>query len=185
MRNFAVRPDLITHPLPQFSGQAALPSSVDLYINSYKTAPPTSIPGRSPPTACPTLMARVRPPSSPPTPSAARVSTTVPFYVASNPLQTGMSDFSISTGLLRRNLRVEFCRLRAMGRQRQLTLRRHRLVNPGRTRRRRSRVGGWRRRRRPSRRAMGVLNASYSVSQAGDEAFNGGRAIQSPPITIR
>ncbi|MEW7001310.1 hypothetical protein M5585_18760 [Serratia ureilytica] len=27
----------------------------------------------------------------------------MPFYVASNLLQTGMSDFSISTGLLRRN----------------------------------------------------------------------------------
>lgn len=40
-RNFATRPDLITYPLPQFSGQAAVPSSVDLYINSYKTPPPT------------------------------------------------------------------------------------------------------------------------------------------------
>ena len=44
-----------------------------------------------------------------------RVNTTVPFYVASNLLQTGMSDFSVSTGLLRRNYWVEFCRLRAMG----------------------------------------------------------------------
>ncbi|MEW7001309.1 hypothetical protein M5585_18755 [Serratia ureilytica] len=44
-RNFAVRPDLITYPLPQFSGQAALPSSVDLYINSYKNSTTNINPG--------------------------------------------------------------------------------------------------------------------------------------------
>ncbi len=36
---------------------------------------------------------------------------------------------------------------------------------------------------------MGVLNASYSVSQASDDAFNGGRPIPSPayydPLTGR
>ncbi|MEX3175471.1 fimbrial biogenesis outer membrane usher protein, partial [Serratia quinivorans] len=44
-RNFASRPDLISYPLPQFSGQAALPSSVDLYINSYKTSSTSVSPG--------------------------------------------------------------------------------------------------------------------------------------------
>src|SRR5690606_10548125 len=33
-RNFAVRPDLITFPMPRFDGNAALPSSVELYVNN-------------------------------------------------------------------------------------------------------------------------------------------------------
>jgi len=36
-RDFAVRPDLVTYPLPQFAGEAAVPSSVDLFINGYKS----------------------------------------------------------------------------------------------------------------------------------------------------
>lgn len=44
-RNFGVRPDLITYSLPQFSGQAALPNSVALYINSYKDSATNINPG--------------------------------------------------------------------------------------------------------------------------------------------
>jgi outer membrane usher protein len=33
-RNFDVRPDLITIPVPRFAGSAALPSSVELYVNN-------------------------------------------------------------------------------------------------------------------------------------------------------
>ncbi len=36
-RNFALRPDLITLPLPSYSGSAAVPSTVDVYINNIKT----------------------------------------------------------------------------------------------------------------------------------------------------
>lgn len=35
-RNFGMRLDLINYQLPQFSGQAALLISIDLYIYSYK-----------------------------------------------------------------------------------------------------------------------------------------------------
>lgn len=34
--NFAVRPDIITYPLPEFSGENSLPSTVDLLVNGYK-----------------------------------------------------------------------------------------------------------------------------------------------------
>ncbi len=36
-RNFALRPNLITIPLPSFSGSAALPSTIDVYVNNVKT----------------------------------------------------------------------------------------------------------------------------------------------------
>ena len=36
-RDFQLRPDLITQPLPQFSGSAALPSTVEVYANQART----------------------------------------------------------------------------------------------------------------------------------------------------
>ena len=44
-RDFGVRPDLVTYPLPQFSGEAAVPSSVDLFINGYKSSSENLQPG--------------------------------------------------------------------------------------------------------------------------------------------
>src|SRR5690348_2577403 len=35
-RNFALQPDLVTFPVPAFYGQAALPSTVELYVNGLK-----------------------------------------------------------------------------------------------------------------------------------------------------
>ncbi|OXH88115.1 hypothetical protein CA830_21265, partial [Burkholderia multivorans] len=34
--NFALRPDLVTFPIPSLSGSAAVPSAVDLYINNVR-----------------------------------------------------------------------------------------------------------------------------------------------------
>ena len=36
-RNFSLRPDLVTVALPKFSGSAALPSTVDVYVNNLKS----------------------------------------------------------------------------------------------------------------------------------------------------
>ena len=44
-RNFAIRPDLVTYPLPQFAGQAAIPSTVDLYIDNFRTQSASVNPG--------------------------------------------------------------------------------------------------------------------------------------------
>ena len=35
--NFSLRPDLITAPLPTLGGSAAVPSTVDVYVNNIKT----------------------------------------------------------------------------------------------------------------------------------------------------
>jgi outer membrane usher protein len=35
-RNFSTRPDLVTQPLPAFSGSAAVPSTVDVYVDNLK-----------------------------------------------------------------------------------------------------------------------------------------------------
>src|SRR5690606_17709802 len=37
-RDFSVRPDIVTYPLPEFSGAAALPSTVDLVVGGQRIA---------------------------------------------------------------------------------------------------------------------------------------------------
>ena len=44
-RNFGVRPDLITTPMPSLSGSAAVPSTLDVYINNAKTFSQNIAPG--------------------------------------------------------------------------------------------------------------------------------------------
>ncbi|MFI8418179.1 fimbria/pilus outer membrane usher protein [Serratia sp. NPDC078593] len=102
-RNFATRPDLITYPLPQFSGQAAVPTSVDLYINSYKNSSVTVNPGPFTLDAIPYINGAGQATVVTTDALGRQVSTVVPFYVASTLLKTGMSDFSIATGALRRS----------------------------------------------------------------------------------
>ena len=44
-RDFSLRPDLVTWPLPEFSGEAAVPTSVDLFINGYRSGSTQLQPG--------------------------------------------------------------------------------------------------------------------------------------------
>ncbi|CAI0829850.1 F1 capsule-anchoring protein precursor [Serratia entomophila] len=176
-RNFAVRPDLITYPLPQFSGQAALPSSVDLYINSYKNSTTSINPGPFTLDSVPYINGAGQATVVTTDALGRQVSTTVPFYVASNLLQTGMSDFSVSAGALRRNYGIESADYgqwvtSASGRYGVTDW----LTMEGRAEGAAAlAVGGLGADFRVGQ--LGVFNASYSYSQAGDNAFDGG-----PPI---
>ena len=44
-RNFGIRPDLITTPMPSLAGSAAVPSTLDVYINNAKTFSQSIEPG--------------------------------------------------------------------------------------------------------------------------------------------
>lgn len=177
-RNFAVRPDLITYPLPQFSGQASLPSSVDLYINSYKNSTTNINPGPFTLDSVPYINGAGQATVVTTDALGRQVSTTVPFYVASNLLQTGMSDFSVSAGALRRNYGIDSADYgqwvaSASGRYgvtEWLTVE-SRAEGAAELA-----VGGLGADIRLAQ--LGVFNASYSYSQAGDNAFNGGQPIQ-------
>jgi outer membrane usher protein len=102
-RDFAVRPDLVTYPLPQFAGEAAVPSSVDLFINGYKSSSADLQPGPYTLTNIPFLNGAGEAVVVTTDALGRQVSTTVPFYVTSNLLQKGLSDFSIAAGTLRRD----------------------------------------------------------------------------------
>ncbi len=102
-RDFSVRPDVITYPLPEFAGNAALPSTVDLVVNGQRIAGSRVNPG---PFALDTL---------PPISGSGlanlivtdvhgrSVVTSVPFYVSSTLLRAGFTDYSIAAGAFRRN----------------------------------------------------------------------------------
>lgn len=102
-RNFAVRPDLITYPVPQFAGQAALPSAVDVFVNGFRAmrqevqAGPFTV-GDLP------VVSGAGEASVVTTDALGRqVYTTVPFYVSPELLRRGLTDYSASIGALRRD----------------------------------------------------------------------------------
>ncbi|KGB56307.1 Type I pili (Chaperone-usher pili assembly system) [Sphingopyxis sp. LC81] len=102
-RDFSVRPDVVTYPLPEFAGSAALPSTVDLVVHGQRVAGADVNPG---PFALDTL---------PPingygeanlivTDMHGRsVSTTMPFYISSALLRPGLTDYAAALGAFRRN----------------------------------------------------------------------------------
>ncbi|QQX57087.1 fimbria/pilus outer membrane usher protein [Pseudomonas chlororaphis] len=106
--NFALRPDLVTFPLPAYSGSAVVPSAVNLYVNgiqqysgSVATGPyiiDQMVPGitGSGEATIVTHDALGR-----------SVSTSVPLYVDTRLMASGLSSFSMELGYLRRNYSVD------------------------------------------------------------------------------
>jgi len=100
-RNFALRPDLVTAPLPAISGSAAVPSTLDVYVNNLKVHTQDVPPGPYQITNIPVLTgagdARVvlRDSSGRPT------ELNMPFFASPKLLQPGLTDFSLEAGLPR------------------------------------------------------------------------------------
>jgi len=102
-RDFSVRPDIVTYPLPEFKGSAALPSTVELVVGGQRIAGANVDPG---PFALETL---------PPingygeanlivTDMHGRaVEQSLPFYVSSALLRPGLTDFAVAFGSFREN----------------------------------------------------------------------------------
>ncbi|MBY8821791.1 fimbria/pilus outer membrane usher protein [Sphingomonas colocasiae] len=102
-RDFSVRPDVITYPLPEFAGDARLPSAVDLLIDGYRAAGGQVAPGAFAIGAMPGLNGAGQATLAVTDMLGRRVTTTIPFYVSNDLLRPGLLDFSGSAGVLRRN----------------------------------------------------------------------------------
>ncbi|MCY1402145.1 F1 capsule-anchoring protein [compost metagenome] len=102
-RDFSVRPDVVTYPLPQFSGEAAVPSTVDLFVNGYKSSSSQVDPGPFSITNVPFINGAGEAVVVTTDALGRQVSTTLPFYVTSSLLKPGLSDFSLATGTLRQD----------------------------------------------------------------------------------
>ncbi len=102
-RSFETRPDLVTVPLPDFAGQAALPSGVDLFVNGYHQQHDDVAPGRFVLDQVPVVNgageARIVTTDA----AGRQIATVIPFYVAPELLRRGLTDFSLDAGALRRD----------------------------------------------------------------------------------
>jgi outer membrane usher protein len=106
-RDFSLRPDIVTYPLPQFSGEAAVPTTVDLFVNGYKNSSTHVDPGPFSMTNVPFINGAGEAVVVTTDALGRQVSTTMPFYVSNSLLRPGLSDFSFSVGSLRRNYGID------------------------------------------------------------------------------
>lgn len=102
-RDFSVRPDIVTYPLPSFKGSAAVPSSVDLFVNGNHTASGDVDPGPFTLGDVPYVTGAGEAVVVTTDAQGRRVTTSTPFYVASTLLRPGLSDFAFAAGALRRD----------------------------------------------------------------------------------
>lgn len=101
--DFALRPDLVTFPVPSLSGSAVVPSAVDLYINNVRqlrTDVPSGpfvlndVPGINGAGQA-TVITRDA--------LGRSVATSLPLYIDTRLLAKGLSSYSFEVGYLRRN----------------------------------------------------------------------------------
>lgn len=102
-RDFGIRPDIITYPLMQYTGSAAVPSTLDLFINGYKATSSTLNSGPFTLTNTPYLNGAGEATVVTTDAQGRQISTTVPFYVSNELLRAGLSDFDLSVGALRQD----------------------------------------------------------------------------------
>lgn len=101
-RNFALRTDLVTAPLPTFSGSAAVPSTLDVYVNNTKTYSQDVPPGPFQVNNLPLVSggeARVVLRDA----TGRELETTLPFYTSPKLLKEGLTYFSAESGFPRVN----------------------------------------------------------------------------------
>lgn len=102
-RNFSIRPDVVTYPLPVFSGQAALPTTLDVFVEGQKIDRQSIGPGPFTLTNLPYINGAGEAVVVTTDALGRQVSTTLPFYVSSSLLSRGFLDYSIAAGSLRRD----------------------------------------------------------------------------------
>ncbi|HFZ8993093.1 TPA: fimbria/pilus outer membrane usher protein [Citrobacter freundii] len=106
-RDFSLRPDLVTWPLPEFSGEAVVPTAADLFINGYRAGSTELQPGPFTLTNLPYINGAGDAVLVTRDALGREVSTTLPFYVASDLLKPGVSDGALTFGSLRRNYGID------------------------------------------------------------------------------
>jgi len=102
-RDFALQPGLITFPLPAFFGQAALPSTVELYVNGLRQYEGEVQPGPFQLYAVPGVNGSGQAQVVITDALGRRRALGFAFYSASQLLKAGLSDWSLEAGAVRRD----------------------------------------------------------------------------------
>ncbi|AUG53828.1 fimbrial assembly protein [Thalassospira marina] len=106
-RNFGLRPDIVTNPLPAVNGSAAVPSTVDIYVNNarqYSTSVPdgpfeiTNIPVVSGYGVTTVVVRDVM---------GQQQVMELPFFTSPRLLRKDLLDFTLSAGVARRNYGIK------------------------------------------------------------------------------
>lgn len=100
-RNFGLRPDLITLPLPSLSGSAAVPSTVDVFVNGTRAASQDVSSGPFRLDNLPILTGNGNASVVVRDASGRQTETTLPFIVSHQLLRPGLVDFSVEAGMPR------------------------------------------------------------------------------------
>lgn len=100
-RDFALRPDLVTYPLPTFSGSAEVPSTLDVFVDESRVAREQVSPGPFSLTNVPMISGAGEATLVTEDALGRRVTTTLPFYVETELLRPGLSSYSVGLGALR------------------------------------------------------------------------------------
>lgn len=106
-RDFGVRPDLVTYPVPQFSADATVPSSVELYVNNVRQHSARIEPGPFVLSDFPRVVGAGEAIVVVTDALGRSTQTSVSLYVDYQRLARGLSDFSLEAGVLRRGFGVD------------------------------------------------------------------------------
>ncbi|MFO1185548.1 MAG: fimbria/pilus outer membrane usher protein [Bauldia sp.] len=106
-RNFSLRPDLVTMPLPSFAGSAAVPSTVEIFANGAQIFAGALAPG-------PFVLANLPIVSGAGTAHVVMTDalgrtteSELPYYASGSLLREGLADFSAEVGFPRRSFGVK------------------------------------------------------------------------------
>lgn len=100
-RNFALRPDLVTFPIPALHGSAVVPSSVDLYLDGVRRMSERVPPGPFVIQETPGLTGDLQASVVTRDALGREQITTIPLYIDPRLLAPGLSSFSVEAGLPR------------------------------------------------------------------------------------
>ncbi|HEX5279899.1 MAG TPA: fimbria/pilus outer membrane usher protein [Micropepsaceae bacterium] len=106
-QDFSLRPDLVTIPLPQLSGTAAVPSTVDVLVNGVKVFTGQAQPGPFVIPQLPVVSGASNLSLAVTDALGRQVVTTLPFYTAGGLLANGLQTSSVEAGLIRLNYATE------------------------------------------------------------------------------
>jgi outer membrane usher protein len=99
--NFSLRPDLITTPLPTLGGSAAVPSTVDVYVNNIKTFSQNVDAGPFSVSNVPLISGAGNAELVIRDSAGHETKSTTPFYASANLLAPGLMSWSLEGGLPR------------------------------------------------------------------------------------
>ncbi|PLT20444.1 fimbrial biogenesis outer membrane usher protein [Ralstonia mannitolilytica] len=100
-RNFALRPDLVTYPLPLLGGSAAVPTAVDLYVNSVRQFTGQVGSGPFVVNNAPAITGAGQAVIVVKDALGRDVVTSVPLYIDTRLLSAGLFDYAVEAGFLR------------------------------------------------------------------------------------